>query len=207
MSPSLADTPKELLRQHFSALRGSLSPEDRAAAEAAILTTLFESEAWRRATVVCAYLPIRGELDTTPILARARRDGKPCALPVTLTNASEGRMVFRHLSDKTPAELPRGRFGIPEPPDSHPDLSPADMACALSIVPGLAFDNEGFRVGYGGGYYDRMLAGLRAAGIPHTAVGLCYAVCRTPTLPREPHDIPVDLILDERRITHPHGNG
>jgi 5-formyltetrahydrofolate cyclo-ligase len=206
MSQSFAAAPKDFIRQHFTAVRSSLSLDQRTAAEEVILAALFESEAWRRATVVCAYLPIRGELNTLPILDRARVDGKPCALPVTLTAAAEGKMVFRRLSGQTPKELPIGRFGIPEPPDSHPNLSRNELAGALILVPGLVFDDEGFRVGYGGGYYDRMLAELKTAGIPHTAAGLCYAVCRTPTLPREPHDIPVDLILDERRITYPHGN-
>ena len=206
MSGSYADAPKDFIRRHFTAVRNSLSPGQRAAAERGILTALFAHEAWQRATVVCTYLPIRGELNTLPVLDRARIDDKACALPVTLTGAAEGSMVFRRLRGMTPKELPVGRFGIPEPPASHPALSLQDMAGALILVPGLVFDEGGYRVGYGGGYYDRLLAKLKRAGIPHTTVGLCYSVCLTAALPREPHDIPVDLILDERRIICPHGH-
>ena len=206
MSGSYADAPKDFIRRHFTTVRNSLSPGQRAAAEGGILTALFAHEAWQRATVVCTYLPIRGELNTLPVLDRARIDDKACALPVTLTGAAEGSMVFRRLRGMTPKELPVGRFGIPEPPASHPALSLQDMAGALILVPGLVFDEGGYRVGYGGGYYDRLLAKLKTAGIPHTTVGLCYSVCLTAALPREPHDIPVDLILDERRIICPHGH-
>ena len=195
---------KEALRRYYLEVRGSLSSEERAAAEAAILTRLFAEECWQRARVICAYLPIRGELDTTPILRRAEAEGKLCALPVTVTGAAEGKMIFRSLLGLSPEALPKGRFGIPEPPPTHPTLSPAALEGALVLVPGLAFDDDGFRIGYGGGYYDRFLSTHREAGISLTAVGLAYGVCRAPSLPREPHDVPVDFILDERRSTRSH---
>ena len=205
MSGSYADAPKDFIRRHFTAVRNSLSPGQRAAAEGGILTALFAHEAWQRATVVCTYLPIRGELNTLPVLDRARIDDKACALPVTLTGAAEGSMVFRRLRGMTPKELPVGRFGIPEPPASHPALSLQDMAGALILVPGLVFDEGGYRVGYGGGYYDRFLARLQAERVPFTTIGLVFSDCRTDALPREAHDFPVDIILDERRTTVTHG--
>ena len=197
---------KAALRCSYTALRASLSPEERAAAEEAIFETLFSSPLWQKATLICTYLPIRGELNTTATVTRATAEGKAVALPVTVTGATEGRMVFRSLLDLKLHELKAGRFGIPEPPDTHPDLTLQDFTGALILVPGLAFDDSGFRIGYGGGYYDRLLAELKAASIPVTTVGPAFHVCRPTILPREAHDIPTDYVIDERRLTATHGH-
>ena len=124
---------------------------------------------------------------------------------MTVTGADEGRMVFRALPEGDFSRLAPARFGIPEPDGSCPVLAGSDFSRALILVPALAFDGEGYRLGYGGGYYDRFLAALRESAIPHTAVGLAYSVCRAAALPREAHDIPIHIILDERSKTIPHG--
>ena len=203
--PEGKDTDKALLRRRFEAARGSLTPEARAAAEEAITASLYALPAWASAPLVCGYLPVRGEIQTLPIWERAAAEGKGYALPVTVTGAKEGKMVFRSLPRYAPHELIPARYGLSEPSEACPTLSLADFAGALILVPGLAFDDGGFRIGYGGGYYDRFLSALRAERVPVTTVGLVFEACRAATLPRESHDIPVDLILDERRITHTHG--
>ena len=198
-------TDKATLRRHFSDLRGSLTPTERRAAEASIYGKLFSLPAWQDAPVICGYISVRGELDTSPILKQAASEGKTVALPVTVTGADEGRMVFRALPEGDFSRLAPARFGIPEPDGSCPVLAGSDFSRALILVPALAFDSEGYRLGYGGGYYDRFLAALRETAIPHTAVGLAYSVCRAASLPREAHDIPVHIILDERSETISHG--
>lgn len=198
-------TDKTTLRRHFSDLRGDLTPDAREAAEAAIRERLFALPAWRDAPVICGYISVRGELNTDPILRRAAAEGKTVALPVTVTGADEGRMIFRALPEGDFSRLAPARFGIPEPDGSCPVLAGSDFSRALILVPALAFDGEGYRLGYGGGYYDRFLSFLRESAIPHTAVGLAYSVCRAAALPRAAHDIPVHIILDERSMTIPHG--
>ena len=198
-------TDKASLRRYFSDLRRGLTPAHREAAESAIYESLFSLPAWREAPVICGSISVRGELNTDPILQRAAAEGKTVALPVTVTGADEGRMVFRALPDGDVSRLTPARFGIPEPDESCPSLTGKDLTHALILIPALAFDENGYRLGYGGGYYDRFLSSLREVEIPHTAVGLAYAVCRAEALPRESHDIPVHTIIDERRITHPHG--
>lgn len=141
-----------------------------------------------------------------PVWEKAVSDGKDYALPVTVTDAREGRMIFRRLPGFCPHRLIPARFGILEPSEEHPALRPQDFADALILVPGLAFDDRGFRVGYGGGYYDRFLAELKQANVPVTTVGLVFAACHPSVLPDEHHDIPVDYVIDERRITPIHGN-
>lgn len=198
-------TDKASLRRYFSDLRRGLTPDERHAAETAMYEKLFSLPAWKNAPVICGYVSVRGELNTDPILQRAAAEGKAVALPVTVTGAAEGRMVFRALPNGDLSRLTPARFGIPEPDESCPSLTGKDLTHALILIPALAFDENGYRLGYGGGYYDRFLSFLREAEIPHTAVGLTYAVCRATALPREAHDIPVHIILDERSTTIPHG--
>lgn len=196
---------KVALRRHFAALRENLPPARRTAAEAALRNTLFSLPVWQNAPLICGYASMRSEPDMTPLWKQAVVEGKTYALPVTVTGAAEGRMIFRRLSGFTPHELIPARFGLSEPAETCPALSLRDFAGALILVPGLAFDDQGFRIGYGGGYYDRFLQELRHEGIPVTAVGLTFSICHPQALPRESHDVPVDLIIDERRMTRPHG--
>lgn len=199
-------TDKVSLRRHFAALRDHLPPDIRTAAEAAIRDKLFSLPAWHDSPVVCGYTSMRSEISMLPVWERAHANGKDYALPVTVTTAKEGRMIFRRLPGFCPDRLISARFGIREPSEECPTLKLPDFAGALILVPGLAFDDRGFRIGYGGGYYDRFLAELKQANIPVTTVGLVFAVCHPSVLPDEPHDIPVDYVIDERRITPIHGN-
>ncbi len=198
---------KRELRRHFSVLRSELDPGARAEAEAVIRETLFSLPAWKNADLICGYASMRGEIDLSPIWSRAISEGKEYALPVTVTDAREGRMIFRRLSEYTPEHLTLARFGVWEPPSHCSALTLEDYKkkSTLIIVPALALDDQGFRIGYGGGYYDRFLAALSEAGIAVTAVGLAFSVCHTPTLPHETHDRPVDYIIDERSVIRPHG--
>ena len=198
-------TDKASLRLHFTDLRNGLTPTLREASEAAIYEHLFSLPAWWEAPVICGYISVRGELNTAPILRRAAAEGKTVALPVTVTDSREGKMVFRALPDGDFSRLTPARFGIPEPDEACPTLVESDFTGALILVPALAFDNEGYRLGYGGGYYDRFLDRLARGGVSVTTVGPVFSPCRADTLPRENHDIPVDLIIDERRITVTHG--
>ena len=189
---------KAALRRHFTALREGIPPEARAAAQAVILERLFASPAWKAASLVCGYTATRGEPDLTPVWARAIAEGKAYGLPVTVTGAAEGRMIFRRLDEFSPERLIPARFGILEPPASCPVLPAEDFAGALMLIPGLAFDDEGYRVGYGGGYYDRFLSELQYAHIPVTTVGAVFSVCRAPALPHEAHDLPVQYVISDR---------
>ncbi len=196
---------KYTLRTRLRARRLALPPDERAEVEAAIHARLFALPAWQEAPVICGYATTRGEINMEPIRRAAIAAGKRYALPVTLTGADEGLMAFRaieHLSEP----LPIGRYGIIEPPDTCPVLEVGDLSGALLIIPGLGFDPNGFRIGYGGGYYDRYIIALESAGLfpPPITVGLCFGACRVPSVPREAHDRAVDIIIDERSVTLAH---
>ena len=124
---------KSLLRRLYGDLRNSLPPEERAAAEAAICEGLFSLSAWRETSLVCGYISVRGELNTRPILERAVAEGKTLALPVTVTDSREGRMVFRALPAGDFSRLTPARFGIPEPDESCPTLGDVDHSKRTSL--------------------------------------------------------------------------
>lgn len=134
------------------------------------------------------YMPIRSEADPLAAMAELARHG-PVGLPVI---EGPGRPLVFHRWQPGCALIP-GPFGTSVPADAPP------MAPEVVIVPLVAFDRAGNRLGYGGGYYDRTLAGLRARG-PVRAVGLAYAAQEMPHLPTEPTDQALDAIVTEAGV-------
>jgi 5-formyltetrahydrofolate cyclo-ligase len=162
-----------------------------------------------RAGWVAGFLAVRSEIDPAPALDEARRRGARVAFP-RVADDREPRLCFHGVD---PSELRAGRFGIPEPPADSAEVLLEDID--LMIVPGLAFDAEGRRLGFGGGYYDEVLSrrrGLlgRAAGTgdsaalgpkgPRLVVGLAYDFQIVDACPAEPHDQPIDCVVTESRV-------
>ena len=172
-----------------SALRKSIRDQKRAMTEGQIQEKsrllgekLFACPAYRNATSIYGYLPYNQEVRTTPMLEQALKDGKRVAVPKCYGD----EMRFLWMEDLSLVE--NGYAGIPEP---IADTPVADDPTALVLMPGLAFDPEGHRIGYGGGFYDRFLA----AEPTHPTVALCYDFQMLPKLETEDHDIPIDLVL------------
>ena len=143
---------------------------------------LLETEAYRQAETIYGYLSYNQEVRTLPILEQALRDGKQVAVPKVYGE----EMRFILMQDLT--RVSKGYSGIPEPVDDGPL---AKDKHALVLMPGLAFDKEGHRIGYGGGFYDRFLA----AEPEHPTAALCYTFQMLPHLDTDPFDVPVDLVL------------
>jgi 5-formyltetrahydrofolate cyclo-ligase len=140
-------------------------------------------------TVVSAFWPMPGELDLRPLLEAAHARGCVCALPVVA--ARNAPLVFR--SWEPGVELVVSKFGISEPGSDRPVVRPQH-----SLVPLLAYDDDGFRLGYGGGFYDRTLAALRTDGAgPFLAIGAALSVQAHARLPREPFDEALDALVTE----------
>ena len=170
-------------------LRRSIREQKRAMTEEQIVTAseklgqLFAAtEAYRNAKTIYGYLPYNQEVRTVPMLQRAIDDGKKVAVPKVFGD----EMKFIYLDDLTAVE--KGYAGIPEPVADGPV---ADDKEALVLMPGLAFDPQGHRIGYGGGFYDKFLA----AEPTHPTVALCYAFQMLPRLETEEFDIPGDCVL------------
>ena len=140
------------------------------------------TEAYRNAKSLYGYLPYNQEVNTLPILEQAQRDGKRVAVPKVYGDT----MRFLWLDDLSKVE--KGYAGIPEPIADEPE---ADDTTALVLMPGMAFDAEGHRIGYGGGFYDKFLAAER----DHPTLALCYDFQMLEHLETEEFDIPVDLVL------------
>jgi len=143
-------------------------------------------------TVVSAFWPMPGELDLRPLLEALHARGCVCALPVVVER--HGPLVFRAWEPGV--TLVTSRFGIAEPGPERPALRPQH-----ALVPLLAFDDDGYRLGYGGGFYDRTLAGLRADGAgPLVAIGVGLESQRRPALPRESFDERLDWLVTEEAV-------
>ena len=170
-------------------LRRSIRERKRAMTEVEIVSrseklgVLFaQSEAYKAAKTIYGYLPYNQEVRTVPMLEQALRDGKRVAVPKVYGD----EMKFLYLDDLT--KVSKGYAGIPEPIADEPV---ADDKTALVLMPGLAFDPAGHRIGYGGGFYDKFLA----AEPNHPTLALCYEFQMLPELRTEEHDIPVDTVL------------
>ncbi len=178
------------LRREAAAARAALVRDvgdigDRLAASFAAAIALKPCHA------IAGYFPFRDEADPRPLMRFLAAGGWTCALPVT-TGGPEG-LVFREWRPDEPVAA--GRYGIPVPRETAPAVRPD-----IVLVPLLAYDGAGRRLGYGAGYYDRALASLRRAGAV-LAVGLAYDGQRMTQVPTEDHDERLDMIVTELGAT------
>lgn len=173
---------RDELRRAMRARRDALDEDYRRLAAREAARHLLASDMWRRASSVCAYCAVDSELDARLIIEAALHAGKALYLPRC---ARRGEM--RMIRTRALSELRPGRFGIPEPAGGE-ELPGAPDLC---LAPGLAFDRAGGRLGYGGGYYDRFLAGARPQFVAALAYP-CQVIARVPAMA---HDAPVDYII------------
>ena len=170
-------------------LRKAIRARKRAMTEAQIeekslrLGELFAaSQMYRDAKTIYGYLPYNQEVRTVPMLERALRDGKRVAVPKCYGD----EMRFIYMDDLSKVE--KGYAGIPEPIADSPI---AGDETALVLMPGMAFDPQGHRIGYGGGFYDKFLA----KEPNHPTLALCYDFQMLEKLETEEFDIPVDQVI------------
>jgi 5-formyltetrahydrofolate cyclo-ligase len=179
---------KKRLRQEAKARRAALSQHERTAAAQAMAERAMSALTLPEGAVISGYVPVGEEADAMPLLTRLAERGNDLALPAVL---DRGRpLAFRAWAPG--AALVPGWYGIPCPHDSAPERRPT-----IVLLPLLAFDRRGHRLGHGAGFYDRSLAALRAEG-PVLAVGLAFAVQELAHVPAEAHDQPLDWIVTER---------
>ena len=190
--PSLSNpTPDQLkaaLRRAATARREALLPDERQAAGLAVAERGLPIEV-APGTVVSGFSPFRSEISPLPLLRRLADAGVSLALPVV---AGRGQpLTMRSWSFGAP--LVSGVWGIREPPADAPEVFPD-----ILIVPLLAFDRRGYRLGYGGGFYDRTIARLRTMK-PVAAIGIAFAAQQIDEVPITPRDERLDLVLTESR--------
>jgi 5-formyltetrahydrofolate cyclo-ligase len=178
---------KTALRRASLAGREALPPAERMGAALAIAERGLPVEV-TPGTVVSGFSPLKSEISPLPLLRRLADAGANLALPVVIGRRQP--LVMRAWSFGAP--LVSGVWGIREPPADAPELFPD-----ILIVPLLAFDRRGHRIGYGAGYYDMTISRLRAMK-PVTAIGIAFATQEIAAVPATPRDARLDLVLTER---------
>ena len=173
---------KTELRKSIRAQKRAMTEEEIVQKSAQLGRLFLDSEEYRNARSIYGYLPYNQEVRTVAMLEQALRDGKRVAVPKCYGD----EMRFIWMEDLSLVE--KGYAGIPEPIADGPV---ADDETALVLMPGMALDPQGHRIGYGGGFYDKFLAQEKN----HPTLALCYDFQMLPHLDTEEFDIPVDKVL------------
>lgn len=190
--PEGLEQAKRAARAHSRAAVAALSPADRAR-WAAGAEALRATREWKRARVVLGFVPDGSEPPMRPLLQAALDEGKRLALPRMEWDEQRVRPLL--VTDLE--ELEARRHGIGEPPSWCPAVDPSEID--LVLVPGVAFDRTGRRVGRGGGFYDRFLASL---GGRASRVGVCFACQVVEAAPAGAHDERVTMLATEDGVEH-----
>ncbi|KAF1085370.1 putative 5-formyltetrahydrofolate cyclo-ligase [Sporotomaculum syntrophicum] len=183
------------LRKQVIAQRNTLTKQNLQDLSTAIVTKFLDLPEYRQAATVMAYADFRNEVQTAQILENTLRQNKRLVLPVT--DVSHKKLIPSQVLHY-PQDLTPGTWGILEP--SSQCMRPVDpREIDLVIVPGVAFDTMGNRLGYGGGFYDRFLP---CTSENTTLVALAFELqVRSDVYPGE-HDVPVHILVTEERVLH-----
>ena len=183
---------KKVLRKQYLALRMSKSSSYLLESSKKIIDKLCASKEFLRAETIMVYVSFRNEVDTLPLIKMLLSQKKRVCVP--LCNSSDCSMTAREITEFS--DLSKGSYGILEPKETSPIVSKNDID--FLIVPGCAFSQDGHRIGYGKGYYDRFLKETDAY-----TCGLCYDFCLLKTLPTEKTDVPLNMIITQNNIIKP----
>ncbi|HEX3505046.1 MAG TPA: 5-formyltetrahydrofolate cyclo-ligase [Xanthobacteraceae bacterium] len=180
---------KAALRREAVARRDALPADERQAAAETIAAREFPL-AIAASSIVSGFMPMKTEISPLPLMRRLSQAGAALALPAIAGRRTP--LIMRAWQWGEP--LNSGVWGIREPKPEAKEVDPD-----ILLVPLLAFDRSGFRLGYGGGYYDLTIAGLRARK-PVVAIGIAFAAQEVQHVPTTPRDVRLDLMLTEREI-------
>jgi 5-formyltetrahydrofolate cyclo-ligase len=183
------DERKRRLRSELIAARARLAPDEREARSLDIADRVAEVPGFLEARVLGIYAPLGTEVNVTEIARRAVVRGVWLAYPRLVHG--ERRLAYARTE---PERLVPGPLGTLEPPSGAPEVALADIDCV--VVPGVAFSQDGHRLGRGGGHYDATLAQMPRA----VRLGVSFEAQLVAELPREPHDAPLDAVVTEARV-------
>lgn len=178
------------LRARYRQFRGRLSEEQKSGMDSNIQSRLLALREYAGADTMFTYVSKPIEVDTIALIKTAFADRKKVAVPRCIPDTYD--MEFFYITSLD--DLEKGNFGVLEPILSK-CRKVTDFSKGFCIVPGLSFDSQGYRLGYGKGYYDRFLAGFGG-----TTVGICYSGCVQWNLPHGYYDKPVDILITEKYI-------
>ena len=183
---------KDALRKKFKEIRHSIPAEEKEAKDRAICDFAKNLASFRFAEYVLLYAAVPDEISLDALALEALRRNKKIYYP--RCNISERTMTYHEV--KSPDELSPDSYGIREPSPASPVFDPEKAeGSAVCFVPGLLFDRDGYRLGYGGGYYDRFLSEFRG-----NRVGVIYTDFIVEDVPRGRFDLRMDILLTENNV-------
>ena len=186
----MLQTEKQQLLRCYREARRTLSSDEKRFIDCKISDNLLKSDLYRDAACIFCYVSTSEEIGTAAILEQALTDGKTLCVPLC---GRAGEMSARRILSLD--ELKSGAYGIPEPSSGAPEIPPDEIS--LVIVPALSCDRKGYRLGYGGGYYDRFLSRTSAV-----CAALCASRRMSAALPHEAFDRRCHYIITEREVLH-----
>lgn len=208
---------KKTLRREMRRRLKDFPPEQRIDEEKTACSLLFGMEEWKRCGRLLVFISMTGEFNTAGFINRALMEGKGIWVPrmhgkiirfhllfpaAKIAEAPGGRPAELEagdgdLFDPRPYGLERNSYGIWEPPADYELFDARTGERTIVIVPGLAFDRQGYRLGRGRGYYDRWLAGIQRCGAPEafSPVGIGYSIQLVSEVPRDRLDVPLPLLI------------
>ena len=183
---------KSLIREKSRAVRTQMPPDVKQAHDLGMREVLLGLKQYKQCKIMFVYVSKEIEVDTHILIQTALRDGKKVAVPRCVPDSRLMEFFYIQSMD----ELKPGAFGVLEPVPDKAKLVTAYEG-ALCVVPGLCFDAQGYRLGYGKGYYDRFMSSFEGF-----SVGMCYSGCVQWRLPHGQFDRSVDLLITERYIRY-----
>ena len=192
---------KNELRSELLGKRRSIPQQTREEWDAKISNIFLSSISYRFCDIILIYASTADEISTPAIIGHALNSKKIVACPIS--NTENNTMSFKAIT--SPDELRAGSYNILEPPVTNPDFKEffdpvknggKKSPLAICVIPCLAYDPKGFRMGYGKGYYDRFLPSFDG-----TKIGLCYSEFKSDKLPKGKYDVKLDVIITEKGVT------
>lgn len=181
---------KNELRQQYRTLRKGMTPEEKRQKDQAIFEQITVSSYYKQADTLLCFVSTPLEIDTHRLIDFALSQGKRVAVPKCLDQA--GTMAFFVI--RSFDDMEKSTFSLWEPRAEKCEAL-LDVRASICIVPGFSFDPEGYRLGYGKGYYDRFLSKYS-----EIKIGICYNNCVAPKLPHGRFDVPVDYLFTEKYV-------
>lgn len=180
---------KQRLREQYRKQRAALTPEVKKKKDTAICYQVLQLEEYQQTELLLCFVSLSEEIDTEPLINRALKDGKTVAVPYCV-DGTRNLEFYKILSLE---DLVPQTFGVREP-EPIQENKIVNFDNSLCILPGLAFDRHGYRLGYGGGYYDRFLSNHYTG----TTAGIAYQATVRDELIHGRFDVPCDYIITER---------
>lgn len=178
---------KKELRKKFKQIRKAMSENQREIADMQVFENAVATDEYKYADVILAYVSSDIEVDTYKLIEYSWQAGKKVCVPRCKPNSNEMEFYEIYSFD----DLEQGAFGILEPKESCEQWDNKGKACC--IVPALSYDNRGYRLGFGKGFYDKYLTGFEGKKL-----GICYDNCMSLKLPNDEYDISVDLVVTDK---------